>query len=172
MLRLTSMAKHKFTGPPPRNYGITLTVVMVVFSWVGMQLVFVGAGFFYKKLLEEALTMGGGALVLLGYSLHLKLRLKRSEAIPTREQAQLFYLGMLVALPALTFVEYYYIFHRWLMVGVAVWAGSAVITGLYGLMFVAVLRTEALYYPRGAKNAWSRRLIRMLRLPERWTEGG
>ena len=164
------MAKRDSDKAPPANYGICLTAMMVGLSWMGLQLAFLGVGFYYRKVMDGALLLAGSAVVLVGYSLFLKLRLKRRDATPTREQAQLFYAGMFVLLPVLTFFLRLIIYHRWLILGASFWLASVVITVFYMLMFVVQLKTDVFYYERGAREAWSRRLMRRLRLPRAWTE--
>jgi uncharacterized membrane protein (DUF485 family) len=162
------MARENASKAPSTTYGIRLTVAMVVFSWVGLQLMFLAAGVYYRKLNQEAVNLVGCAIVLLVYSLNLKLRLNKREITPLREQAQLFYTVMFVLLPVLTFFLRYNIYHRWLILGVPFWAGSVVTTLIYLMMFLFVLKSEAYTYPRAGREAWSRRAVRVLRVPLDW----
>jgi len=164
------MAKRNSNNAPPANYGIRLTAMMVGLSWVGLQAGFLGVGFYVRKVMDGALLLWGSAVLLVGYSLILKLRLKRRDATPTREQAQLFYGGMLVLLLVLTFFLRLIVYHRWLVVGAPIWLGSVMITAIYMLAFIVMMKTDVFYYERSPREAWSRRLMKRLRLPRRWTE--
>jgi hypothetical protein len=161
------MARNTPRKPPTPNYAIKLMVVAVALSWVGLQLIFVAGGFQIKQFYDEAIYLGCCGVLLVLYSVFLWIRLKRNDAQPYREQAQLFFLIAAVVLLVLTFILRWYFYRKMMVVGVIMWGPSCLVTAAYLLMFFITTRSDVMEYPRAPREAWSRRIMHWVKLPAR-----
>lgn len=91
------------------GYALRLTAAMITLSWFGWQMLLVSGCYYRKGISNRGLEFLEGGLVLLFYSLYLLLRLKRKDATPTRESAQLFFGAFLAALPLMTYAAWRYL---------------------------------------------------------------
>jgi len=165
--RLIFMARNTHRKPPTPSYAIKLTVAAVALSWVGLQLIFAAGGFQIREYYADAIRLGCIGLLLVLYSVFLWIRLKRNDAQPYREQAQLFFLIATVVLLVLTFILRWYFYRKMLVIGVIMWGPSCLVTAAYLLMFFITTRSDVMEYPRAPREAWSRRIIHWLKLPAR-----
>jgi peptidoglycan biosynthesis protein MviN/MurJ (putative lipid II flippase) len=167
MLKFYFMARNTQKKPPRPNYAIKLMVVAVALSWVGFQLIFVAGAFHMRNYDDEAIQLGCGGVLLVLYSLFLWRRLKKNDAQPYREQAQLFFLIAAVVLAVLTGLLRWYFYRKMMVIGVIMWGPSCLVTAAYLLMFFLTTRSDVMEYARAPREAWSRRVMHWLKLPAR-----
>jgi hypothetical protein len=162
------MAKARASKISSTTTGIRLTVGMVVLSWTGLQCVFLGGALEFRKQVEGLVWMEVTAVVLVAYSVYLRVRMKRHDTVPYREQAQLFYLGFLVFLVPVTLWLWRAVYHKLFVLGAVGWAPSILISAVYFLMILVHLNSDVDTYPRAPRDAWSRRLMRVIKAPLEW----
>jgi hypothetical protein len=144
------------------GYAIRLTMGMVTFSWIGLQLAVIG----------ECLQQPGDALqadiafklglICLLYSLNLVLRLRRHEAEPTREAAQLFFGGLLLVLPLATWLVLRYMKAHLVGTGKAYLYLSLGVSVIYFAFVLTWLQTNVNTYTSAHAGSVSNRIMRIL----------
>ncbi len=155
------------------NYAIRLTAVMVTLSWLGWQMLIISGCYQRRGLPDRAADFLEGALVLLFYSLHLFLRLKRREAVPSREAAQLFFGAFLVILPGMTWAVWHELgrlLHTQGKITSIYGANGSlqytciILSAIYAVVILTWMQTNIPYYTEARKGSWSWRVMRRLEL--------
>ncbi len=153
------------------GYALRLTAGMVTLSWFGWQMLLVSGCYYRKGITYRASEFLEGGLVLLFYSLYLLLRLKRKDASPTRESAQLFFGGFLLTLPLMTYATWRYLayllsptshgFSAYGANGSLVYS-CLVVSVIYAVVIVIWLLTNVSSYDIAKSESLSSRLMRQL----------
>jgi hypothetical protein len=153
------------------GYALRLTAAMVTLSWLGMQMLLVAGSYYQRRIPARATEFLEGGAVLLLYSLYMLLRLKRKDAAPTRESAQLFFGAFLAALPLMTYAIWRYM--KYLLVrethatqlygsNVAFVYSCVVISVVYAVVIVIWLQTNVSSYDLAKSESLSSRIMRQL----------
>jgi hypothetical protein len=144
---------------------IRLTATMIWLSWFGWQLIVAAVAFRRKEMNEEAITDAAVGIVYILYSLSIHIRLKKGDIVPCREPAQVLYIFSIITFPVLTALYWHILLRRWLQVGIPFCVLTCVVTFIYMMMMMIVLRNEVDNYPRAPRGDWSRKFQRLLRRP-------
>jgi len=156
---------------PMHDYAFRATIAMVTLSWIGWQFLLAGGGYFKLGATGRALSLVEGGLVLLMYSLFLLLRVKRREALPTRESAQLFFGAFLALLPLITWGMWMFLTrlisahdkHQHSdTVDRAFLYASVIISVIYFVMILIWLQTNVTSYDYAKPGSWAYRFMRRL----------
>lgn len=156
------------------DHAFRLTVAMVLLSWVGWQMLLISGCYHWRGFPDRATDFLEVGLVLLLYSLHLLLRLKRKDAAPARESAQLFFGAFIIALPGMTWIVWHQL-GRVLTLpvkahsiisgsNIALRNTSLVISVIYAVVILIWLQTNVPYYSQARNDSWSRRIMQRLKL--------
>jgi hypothetical protein len=137
------------------NLAIQLTALMVVSSWLGCQLLLVSGCYFNEDLRDSVIGFVEAGLIMLFFSLYMLLCLKRLDATPDKESAQLFFGVFLLLLPLLACMDWMYISNcldfmaslkKTTGVGQAIKYASAFASLIYFVVCLMWVRTVVPYY--------------------------
>jgi hypothetical protein len=151
-----------------QGYAFRLTVAMVMLSWAGWQALLISGAEHEHGATGHTLFFFYGGLTLLLYSLFLLLQMKRKEATPSRESAQLFFSLFLIWLPLMTWLVWRHLRplladHRQLHAGNGageVLVYSCVLISLtYFLVILAWLQTTVSSYESARPGSWPYRIV-------------
>lgn len=153
------------------GYALRLMAAMVTLSWVGWQMLLISGSYYRRSVPIRGLEFLEGGLVLLFYSLYLLLRLKRKDASPTRESAQLFFGAFLICLTPMTYAVWRYL--KYLLIhethatqlygsNIPLVYTCVVVSVIYALVIVIWLQTNVTSYDLAKTESLSSRIMRQL----------
>jgi len=151
-----------------QGYAFRLTVATVLLSWIGWQVLLISGLDHEQGNQARALLFFEAGLILLFYSLLSVLRMKRNEAMPARESAQLFFGLFLIGLPALTWLAWwhlsqlragYYLHHAVNAAGTAPLLACPVVSVAYLLVILIWLQTTVSSYGNARPGSWPHRAM-------------
>jgi hypothetical protein len=153
-----------------RGHALRMNVAMVLFSWIGLEMLTIGI--FYQKLGDplrsETSLYGGFALLLC--SLLFALWLRRTEVVPSRESAQLFFWAFILVQPCVLWSIWKFFLHHarhrasfGLNSLLPYFSISGTIALVYMILVVIWLHIAVVAYPDAKPNTLSHRVIHKLR---------
>jgi hypothetical protein len=151
-----------------QGYAFRLTVATVMLSWAGWQALLISGLDRQQGNTGHALLFFEIGLVFLFYSLFALLRLKRKEATPARESAQLFFGLLLIGLPLMTWIIWrhlsqvlagYHLTHTGNAAGSAPLFACPVISIAYLLVILIWLQTSVSSYSDARPGSWPQRIM-------------
>jgi hypothetical protein len=154
-----------------QGFAFRAVAAIVLFSWAGMQLLLISGAFHKQEATNHALLALLAGVALLFYSLYLHLRLRRLDATPSRESAQLYFGTFLALLPFLTWFMWRYlrtvlIYNRHLAKtdssGHILLYTCVIISVIYFVAVIVWLQTNVPSYDMAKPGSWSDRAMRWI----------
>ncbi len=154
-----------------QEFAFRAVASIITLSWAGLQLLLVSGAFQKQEASNHAIIALLGGLALLLYCFFLFLRIRRLEATPSRESAQLYFGAFLVALPLLTWMMWFFLnrllfYNRHLTrhdsSGRVLLYSCVVVSVAYFVTTLVWLVTNVSAYDLAKPGTWSHRLMRWL----------